>query len=114
MWKSHRSSVISGKGLKVGVLLAHNARRRNRTGQKVQSLPGARQDLLSPIRATDVSSKPLAFSTMGVGHTGTPTHWKGPMQIYRRSSGLFHQMGRSRTLGYHHITKGTQYRLAFI
>ena len=43
---------------------------------------------------TSVTS-PLAFSAMGVGHIGTPVHWKAPMQIYRRSSGLFHQMGRS-------------------
>ena len=34
------------------------------------------------------------------------------MKICRRSSGLFHQMGRSRALGYHHRTKGTQLRLA--
>ena len=113
MWKSHRSSGIDGKSLEAGVLLAHNAQRRNRAGQKVQSLSGARQNLSSPIRSTDVSYKPLTFSAMGVGHIGTPTHWKGPMQIYRRSSGLFHQMGRSRALGYYHRTKGTQLRLAF-
>ena len=105
MWKSLRSSGIGGKSLEAGVLLAHNAQRRNRAGQKVQSLSGARQNLSSPIRATEVSYKLLAFSAMRVGHIGTPAHWKGPMQIYRRSSGLFHQMGRSRALGYYHRTK---------
>ena len=113
MWKSHWSSGIGGKSLEVGVLLAHNAKRRNRVGQKVQSLSGARQNLSSPIRATDVSYNPLAFSAMGFGHIGILAHWKGPMQIYRRSNGLFHQMGRSRALGYYHIIKGTQLRLAF-
>ena len=113
MWKSHRSSGIGGKSLEAGVLLAHNTQRRNRTGQKVQSLSGARQNLSSPIRAAELSYKPLAFSAMGVGHIGTPAHWKGPMKIYRRSSGLFHQMGKSRALGYYHRTKGTQLRLAF-
>ena len=95
-------------GARALALLAHNAQRCNRAGQKVQSLLEARQNLSSPIRATDVSYKPLAFSAMGVGHIGTPAHWKGPMQIYRRSSGLFHKMGKSRALGYYHRTKGTQ------
>ena len=113
MWKSHRSSGIGGKSLEAGVLLAHNAQRRNRAGQKVQSLSGACQNLSSPIRAPDVSYKPLALFSNGVGHIRTPAHWKGPMQIYRRSSGLFHQMGKSRALGYYHKTKGTQLRLAF-
>ena len=113
MWKSHRSSSIGRKSLEVGVLLAHNAQRRNRAGQKVQSLLEARQNLSSPIRATNVGYKPLAFSAMGVGHIGTPAHLKGPMQIYRQSSGLFHQMGRSRALSYYHITKGMQLHLAF-
>ena len=112
MWKSHRSSGIGGKSLKAGVLLAHNAQRRKRTSQKMQSLSGARQNLSPPIRATDVSYKPLSFSAVGAGHIGTSAHWKGPMQIYRRSSGLFHQIGRSRALGHYHITKGTQLCLA--
>ena len=33
---------LDGKRLKVGVLLAHNAQRRNKTSQKMQSLSGAR------------------------------------------------------------------------
>ena len=106
------AQALAGKVLRQGLLLAHNVQRCNRAGQKVQSLSEARQNLSSPIRATDVSYKPLAFSALGVGHIGTPAHWKGPMQIYRRSSGLFHQMGRSRALGYYHRTKGTQLRLA--
>ena len=112
MWKSHWSLGAGGKSLKVGVLLAHNAKKRNKTSQKMQSLLGARQNLSPPIRAIDVRYKPLAFSAMGVGHIGTSAHWKGPMQIYCRRSGLFHQMGRSRALGYYHRTKGTQLRLA--
>ena len=43
----------------------------------MQSLSGARQNLSSPIRATDVSYKPLAFSAMGVGHIGTPAIGRG-------------------------------------
>ena len=111
MWKSHRGSGTSGKSLKAGVILAHNAQRRNRTSHKMQSLSGARQNLSLPIRATDVSYKPLAFSAVGIGHIRTSTHGKGPMQIYRCSSGLFHQMGRNRALGYYHRTKGTYLRL---
>ena len=89
------------------VLLAHNAQRLNRTSQKRQSLSGARQNLSPPVRAIDVSYKPLAFSVVGARHIGTSAHWKGPMQIYRRSSGLFHQIGRSRALGHYHRTKIT-------
>ena len=111
-WKSHRGSGIGGKNLKAGILLTHNAQRRNRASQEMQSLLGAGQNLSPPIRATDLSHKPLAFSTVGARHIRTSAHWKGPMQICRRSSGLFHQMGRSRALGYHHETKGTQLRLA--
>ena len=112
MWKSHRRSGTGGKSLKPRVLLAHNAQRRNITSQKMQSLSGARQNLIPPIRATDVTYKPMAFLVVGVGHIGTSAHWKGPMQIYRRSIGLFHQMGKSQSLGYYHRTKGTQLRLA--
>ena len=112
LWKSHRGSGTSGKSLKAGVLLAHNAQRRNRTSQKMQSLSGASQNLSPPIRATDVSYKPLAFSAVWARHIGTSAHWKGPMKIYCRSSGLCHQMDRSRALGYYHRTKGTQLRLA--
>ena len=112
MWKSHRSSGIGGKSLEAGVLLAHNAQRCNGTSQKMQILSGARQNLSPPIRATDISYKPLTFSGVGAGHIGTSAHWKGPMQIYHRSSGLFHQMGIIRALGHYHRTKGTQLRLA--
>ena len=108
MWKSHQSSGIGGKSLEAGVLLAHNAHRHNGTSQKMQSLSGARQNLSPPIQATDVSYKPLAFLAVGTGHMGTSAHWKGPMKIYRRSNGLFHQMGKSRALGYYHRTKDTQ------
>ena len=112
MWKSHRGSGTGGKNLKAGILLAHNAQTRNKTSQEMQSLSGARQNLSPPIRATNFSHKPLPFSVVGVRHIRTSAHWKGPMQICCRSSGLFHQMGRSRALGYHHRTKGTQLRLA--
>ena len=112
MWKSHRGSGTGGKSLKARVLLAHNAHRLNITSQKMQSLSGACQNLSPPIRATDVGYKPLAFSAVGARHIGTSTHWKGPMQIYRCSSGLFHQMGKIRALGYYHRTKGTQLCLA--
>ena len=71
MRKSYRSSGISRKGLKTGILLAHNTQRRNRPGQEMQDLPGACQDLTPPIRALDINHKPLAFPTMGFGHTGT-------------------------------------------
>ena len=113
MRKSHRSSSVGRESLKVGILLAHNAQRRDRTSQKMQSLPRARQNLSPLVRATDVSHKPLAFSVVGVGHFGTSTHWKGPVQIYHRGSGLFYQMGRSRTFDYYHRTEDTQLRLAF-
>ena len=112
MWKSYWGSDTSGKSLKVGVLLAHNAQRCNRTSQKKQCFSGSRQNISPPIRVTDVSYKPLAFSAVGIGHIGTSAHGKGPMQIYHHSSALFHQMGRSRALGYYHRTKGTQLRLA--
>ena len=70
MWKSHQSSGIGKKSLKAGVLLAHNAQRHNRAGQKVQFLSRARQNLSSPIRAADVSYKPLAFPSIGLDILG--------------------------------------------
>ena len=112
MWKSHRSSGIGGKSLKAGILLAHNAQRHNITSQEMQSLSGARKNLSPSIRAADFSHKPLTFSIVGARHIGTSAYRKGPMQIRHRSSRLLHQMGRSRALGYHHGTKGTQLRLA--
>ena len=113
MLKSHRSSGIGGKSLKTGILLAHNAQRRDRTSQEMQNLSGARQNLSPPIQAIEVSHKPLALSVVRVGHIGTSAHWNGPVQIYHRNSGLFHQMGRSRTFGYYHRTEDKQLRLAF-
>ena len=70
MWKSHRSSGIGGKGLEAGVLLAHNAQRRYRIGQKVQSFSGALQNLSPPILATDVSSSPWPFQQWGLDILG--------------------------------------------
>ena len=112
MRKSHRSSGIGRESFKAGILLAHNAQRRDILSQEMQNFPRARQSLLPPIRANDISHKPLAFPTVGIGHIRTSTHWKGPMQVHHRSSGLFHQMGRSRTSSHYHRTENTQLRLA--
>ena len=87
------------------ILLAHSAQRRDRPSQEMQNLPGARQSLSPPIRAIDIGHKPLAFPTVGVGHIGTSAHWKEPVQVHHRSSGLFHQMGQSRTSGHYHKQK---------
>ena len=113
MQKSHRSSGVGRKSLKTRILLAHNAQRRDRTSQEMDSFSGARENLSPPVRAIDVSHKALSFSAMGVGHIGTSAHWNGPVQIYHRGSGLFHQMGRSLTFGYYHRIEDTQLRLAF-
>ena len=78
---------------KAGILLAHNAQRRNRPSQEMQDLPGACQNLSPPIRALDVSHKPLALPTVELGYIGTSAHWEGPIQIHHRCSGLLHQMG---------------------
>ena len=79
MQKLHRSSSIARKGLKTGILLAYDTQRCNRPSQEMQDMPGTRQDLRPPIRALDVNHKPLAFPTMGFGHTRTSTPWEGPM-----------------------------------
>ena len=113
MRKSHRSLGVGGKSLKTGILRAHNAQRHDRTSQEMQNLSGARQNLSPPIRAVNVSHKPLTLSVVGVGHIGTSAHWNGPVQIYHRSSGLFYQMSRSRTFGYYYRIEDTQLRLAF-
>ena len=73
------SSSIGRKGLETGILLAYNTQRRNLPSQEMQNLPGARQDLTPPIRALDVNHKPLAFPTMGFGHTRTSAPGEGPM-----------------------------------
>ena len=112
MRKSHRGSDVGRKSLKTGILLAHDAQKGDRASQEVQNLSGARQNLSPPIRAADFSYKPLTFSAVGARHIGTSAHWKGPVQIYHRSSRLFHQMGRSQTVGYFHRTEDTQLRLA--
>ena len=113
MRKSHQSSGVGWESLKTGILLAHNAQRRDKTSQEMQNLSGARQNLSPLVQAFDVSHKPLALSVVGVGHIGTFAHWSGLVQIYHRGSGLFHQIGRSRTFGYYHRTEDTQLRLEF-
>ena len=65
---------LVGKVLRQGYYWPTILKRRNRASQKVQSLSKARQNLSSPIRATNVSYKPLAFSVLGVGHIETPAH----------------------------------------
>ena len=75
MRKPHQSSSISGEGLKAGILLAHDTQRCDRPSQEVQDLSRACQDLTPPVRALDINHKPLAFPTMGFGHTGPPAHW---------------------------------------
>ena len=44
-------------------------------------------------RAADLNDKPLALPIVGARLIGTPTHWEGPMQVYRGRSGLRHQVG---------------------
>ena len=112
MQKPHWSSGISKESLKAGILLAHHAQRRNRPSHEKQNFPGARQSLSPPIRAIDVGYKPLAFPVVWFGYIGTSAHLKEPVQVHHRSSGLFHQMGRSRTSGHYHRTEDTQLCLA--
>ena len=107
MWKPHQSSDLGRKNTKAGVLLAHNAQRRDRAGKKMQGLSGACQDISSPISTANDSHKPLAFPTMGARHIGTSTHWNGPVQIYHCVRELFCQMSRSRAFGNDHITEGS-------
>ena len=87
------AEITSEKGFKAGILLAHNAQRRDRPSQKMQDLPGTHRNLSPPIRAPDINHKPLAFPTMGFGHIGTSAHWEGSMQIHHRCGILLHQMG---------------------
>ena len=70
MQKSHRSSSVGGKSLKTGILLAHNAQRRERTSQEIQNLSGARQNLSPPVRSIDVSHNPMALSVVGLDILG--------------------------------------------
>ena len=79
MRKSYRSSGISREGLKAGILLAHDTQRCDRPSKEMQDLSGAFQDLTPPIRALGINYKPLAFPTVGFGHTGTSAPWEGPM-----------------------------------
>ena len=77
MRKLHRSSDVGGKSLKTGILLSHNAQRRDRTSQEVQSLSGAHQNISPPIRVADFSHKPLAFSVVGLDILGPLPIGKG-------------------------------------
>ena len=65
------------KSFKAGILLAHNTQRRDRPGQEMQDLPGARQNLSPPIRAPNVSHKPLALPQWGLDILGPLPIGKG-------------------------------------
>ena len=65
------------ESLKTGILLAHNAQRRNRTSQEMQSLSGARQNLSPPIRAADFIHKPWPFQQWGLDILGPLPIGKG-------------------------------------
>ena len=77
MWKPYWSSDLGRENPKARVLLVHDAQRRHRTGQKMQNLSRACQDLPPPIRATDLDHKPLVFSTVGFRHTRPLSVGKG-------------------------------------
>ena len=77
MAKSHQSSDVSGKSLKTGILLAHNAQRHYKTSQEVQSLSGASQNLSPPIRAADFSHKQGPFQQWGLDILGPLPIGKG-------------------------------------
>ena len=74
----------------------------------MKNLSRACQYLLSPIRATDLDHKPVAFLAVGIRHTRVPNHWKRLVQIHHCKSRLLHQMGRGRAIGNNHREKGTQ------
>ena len=70
------------------------------------------QNITPPIRAPNIDHQPLALPAVGPGHIGTSSHWQGPMQIHNYRSGLFHQVGRSRTFSHNYRAKNTQFRMA--
>ena len=112
MRKSYRSSNVSRKSFEAGILLAHNAQGRDRPSQEMQNMPRTRQSITPPVRAPNISHQPLALPAMGIGHSGTPAHRQGPMQVHNRRSRLLHQMGRGRSLIHHYETKDTQFCMA--
>ena len=108
MRESHRSSNISRKSSEAGILLAYNTQRCDRPSQKMQNLPGTRQNIAPPVRALNINHQPLALPTVGFGHIGISAHWQGPVQIYNRRSRLLHQVGRGRALSHNYRTEDTQ------
>ena len=108
MRESYRSSNISRKSLKAGVLLAYDTQRRDQLSQEMQNLSRARQDIAPPVRTLNVDHKPLALPTMGFGHIGTSAHWQGSVQIHNRRSRLLHQVGRGQALSHNYRAEDTQ------
>ena len=108
-----RARTLVGKTLRQGYYCPHDAQRRHGTGQKMQNLSGACQDLPPPIRATDLDHKPLTFSAVGFRHIRALTRWEGLVQVHHYRGGLLNHMGRDRAISNNHKEKGTQLYLAF-
>ena len=53
----------------------------------------------------------MSFCTMGARHLGSLSTWDKVDEISDNRYQLFHQMGRSVTLGKYHITKCQELRL---
>ena len=87
------------------MLLAHDTQRCDRPSQEMQNLPGTRQNITPPVGAPNINHQPLALPAVGFGHIGTPARWQGPMKIHNCRSGLFHQVGRSRTFSHNYRAK---------
>ena len=77
MRKSYWSSSIGRKGFEARILLAYNTQRRNRPSQEIQDLPGARQDLMPPIRALTSIIRPWPFQQWGLDILGPLPLGKG-------------------------------------
>ena len=108
MWEPYRSLNVSRKSFEAGILLAYNTQRCDRPSQEMQNLPGARQNIVPPVRAPNINHQSLTLPAVRVGHIGTSAHWQGPMQIHNRHSRLLHQVGRGRALSHNYKTEYTQ------
>ena len=98
MRESYRSSSISRKNLEAGILLAYNTQRSNQPSQEMQNLPGARQDLMPPIRTLNIITSPWPFQQWGLDILGPLPIGKGQCKFIIAAVDYFNKWAEAEPL----------------
>ena len=102
MRKPFRGTITGPQTHTSRILFAYNAKGCLILCEGMWQVPTLQQCHKATIRTTHLNEHPMAFCSLGTRQYGTLFDGNATTQIPSCGDRLLHQMGRSRTTGYHH------------